>query len=370
MKLARLGELLIGGGVQLGGRLPDLRDPGLKVLVGDGDRRKILIGEAGAAVLHVPAGEPARLIGQEVKPRLHARHGVNLAAQRRDHERVHHRVGGDLQTQRSSAREHQFVDNRDVLLGIEEQPLPILRHDLNFERARGRIDAFVGIEPVRVIPHQRADRDHDTRRHQPGQRVHPDGIAPVRVVDVVRVTRPVPPHKYEGHDEDRNHHDQHQAERGEQQVALDQGDRAFRVEHGRLGEVAPRNQQRQREPERGPPPSLTKCKELRFPALSDQGRRLPSGACSNLRVRCRKTQAKATMWQELGISYTRRQTAGGAPVAPDFSPRRRSRRLQEAVSWFAVLPHPLASAIPQPNATISAIVRSIASVMATAAGQP
>ena len=59
--------------------------------------------EAGAAVVGREALVVARLVDHGVQLRLHARHGVDHAGQRRDVERVHHRRRGDLEA-RSAGR--------------------------------------------------------------------------------------------------------------------------------------------------------------------------------------------------------------------------------------------------------------------------
>ena len=38
------------------------------------------------------------------------------------------------------AGKYQLVDDRDALLGIDEQPLPVLRHHLDLERLDGGVD--------------------------------------------------------------------------------------------------------------------------------------------------------------------------------------------------------------------------------------
>src|SRR5215813_2838319 len=104
MASGRDGEQSISRLVELLRRLLYLREPGVEVRCRRSNDLEVLVGETGAAVLRVATGEPSRRIGLEIEPRLHPGHGVDLAAECRDIERVHHRVGGDLEAERSGAR--------------------------------------------------------------------------------------------------------------------------------------------------------------------------------------------------------------------------------------------------------------------------
>jgi hypothetical protein len=96
-----------------------------------GGGRELHVGKARAAEVGGQAVVHARLVGDQVDLRLHAGHRVDLAAQLRDEEHVHHGVGRDLEVHRRAGRELDLVDRGDVLLRIDEQPLPVERHDLD-----------------------------------------------------------------------------------------------------------------------------------------------------------------------------------------------------------------------------------------------
>jgi hypothetical protein len=86
------------------------------------------------------------MIGLHVKARHHSRHCVDLAAQLRHEEAVHHAHGGQLKADRRADGNGQLIDGRDALVGIDEQPFPVERNDLNAERLRRRGDRLTRIE--------------------------------------------------------------------------------------------------------------------------------------------------------------------------------------------------------------------------------
>ncbi len=96
------------------------------------------VGEAVAAELRREAGIGAGLVGLQVQLRRHARHGVDLAAELRHEEAVHHRRRGQAEADRRRRRHDQPVDAGDALARVDEQPLPVERHDLDFERRASR----------------------------------------------------------------------------------------------------------------------------------------------------------------------------------------------------------------------------------------
>lgn len=91
----------------------------------------------------------------------HAGHGIDLTGELRHVEGIHHRVGSDAQADRPARREGELVNHRDPLIGIDEQPLPVLRHDLDVERRLLEFQRAVGIEPVSAAPQQDSDGDDD-----------------------------------------------------------------------------------------------------------------------------------------------------------------------------------------------------------------
>ena len=85
---------------------------------------------------------------------------------------------------------------------------------------------------MRIAPQERAQRNDDQRRNQPDDGIGYGGIGPVGSVAGIAVGGSISPGKQEGHDEDRDDHDQHQDDGGEQEVALGQRNGTFRVEDG------------------------------------------------------------------------------------------------------------------------------------------
>ena len=69
------------------------------------------------------------------------RHGVDHAAHLRDEEDVPDGRRGQLEIDRRSRRDDELVDRGDALLGIDEQPFPIERDDLDVDRLVRRIRA-------------------------------------------------------------------------------------------------------------------------------------------------------------------------------------------------------------------------------------
>ena len=76
---------------------------------------------------------PAR-VRHEVELRRHARHGVDLAGELRDQQRLHHRAAGEADVHRPIDRNGKLVKGRDVLVRVDEQPFPVEPHRLNLER--------------------------------------------------------------------------------------------------------------------------------------------------------------------------------------------------------------------------------------------
>ena len=88
------------------------------------------------------------MVGLQVKARHHSGHGVDLAAELRHEEAVHHARGGQLEADRRADRNGQLIDGRDALLGIDEQPFPVERDDLNPDRFHRGGNRLARIEVV------------------------------------------------------------------------------------------------------------------------------------------------------------------------------------------------------------------------------
>ncbi len=73
-------------------------------------------------------GEPeigARTIGGQMELGHHAVHRVDLAAELRHEELVHHARRGEAKVHGSADRRHEAVHAGDALIRINEEPLPI-----------------------------------------------------------------------------------------------------------------------------------------------------------------------------------------------------------------------------------------------------
>ncbi len=169
------------------------------------------------------------MIDDRVQRRLHAGHGVDLACQRGNEEGVHHARRGDPELDGAVHRRRHFIDRRHTLFRIDEQPLPVQRHDLDHQRLGvGRnFTAFgqarqrtIGIELMRADPGERAERDDDEQRRRPDQQLQHGGMVPFGVVARGLVAGAVAPGEQQGEDDDRHDDEQHQAGGDEDQVPL------------------------------------------------------------------------------------------------------------------------------------------------------
>ena len=145
---ARLRQCGIAGIVERRPRAARLCDPAVEIAgrhrLGDEPH----LGEPVAAEIRRDAGILARPVRQEVEVRGHPGHRVDLAAELRDEERIHHRRRGEPKVDRRSGRDHQLIDGGDALIGVDEQPFPIERHD---------VDAGAAWHSRRSAPADRAD---------------------------------------------------------------------------------------------------------------------------------------------------------------------------------------------------------------------
>ncbi|MNZ97856.1 hypothetical protein D3C78_1171170 [compost metagenome] len=162
----------------------------------------------------------------------HAGHGVDLAAQARDEERVHHGVGSDAEVDRSVSREDDLVDRGNALLRVDEQPLPVQRDHVDLHRLHIGIQRTVRVQLVGGVVSEVAQGDDDQDRDDPHRGFDLGRVRPVRGVGGSLVGSTVLPGENHGHDNDRNHHQQHQAGSDQDQVLLLNADLTFRVEQG------------------------------------------------------------------------------------------------------------------------------------------
>lgn len=116
------------------------------------------------------------MIDDGVELRLHARHGVDLACQRRDEEGVHYRGGRDLEVDRAVDGSCHLVHGGDAVFRIEEEPFPVERDHLHRQRLHvgaerlvggNAIERAIGVELMGADPGYRAERDDDGKRSRP-----------------------------------------------------------------------------------------------------------------------------------------------------------------------------------------------------------
>lgn len=231
----------------------DLGHPRVEAGAVGGMRGEAHLREAVAAVVRRQAEHLARLVGDQVQLGLHAGHRVDLRAQVRDEERVHHRVGGDLEVQRRVDRERDLVDRGNALLRVDEHPLPVQRHRLDGDRLDLGIQRLVRIQRMRGAPGQHRQDQDDHARDRPHHHLDRGGVRPVRLVAGLGVGRAVAPGEGQGHHDDRDHHQQHQHHRGDQQRLLVVADLTLGVEDGRVAAgQQQRGQQQQTGAQRAP----------------------------------------------------------------------------------------------------------------------
>ncbi len=201
-----------------------------------------------AAVVRRQAEVVARRVGDQMQLGLHAGHRVDLRAQVRDEERVHHRVGGDPEVQRRIHRKRDLVDRGDALLGVDEHPLPVKRHRLDDDRLDLGVQRLVRVQRMRGAPGQHRQHQDDHAWDRPHHHLDRGGMRPVRLVAGRGVGRAIAPGEGQGHHDDRDHHQQHQHHRGDQQRLFVVADLPLGVEDGR---IAPGQQQRGQERQTG-----------------------------------------------------------------------------------------------------------------------
>src|SRR6478672_198383 len=165
--LARLCQLGIAGLVQGGSGAARLFEPGVEIAGRHRLDDEPHLGKAVAAVICGEAGILARLVRKQVEVRGHAAHRVDLAAELRYEERIHHCRRGEPKRDGSSGRDDQLIDGGDALIGIDEQPFPIERHDVDVERVGFPRDRRAWIELMGTDPNDPAEQDHGQRRDRP-----------------------------------------------------------------------------------------------------------------------------------------------------------------------------------------------------------
>ena len=219
----------------------DFAYPGVEIFLRSGDSFEFHAGETRAAVVGGDTVHFSVLVGDQVQFGLHARHRVDLTAQSRDEERVHHGVGSDLEVDRGVRREHDLVDRGDALFRVDEQPLPVQRDHFNGDWLDVGFQRLVRVQCVGRLVGDVTQGNDDQYRNSPHRDFDLGGVGPFWRVDGVLVGSAVFPGEQERHDDDRHDDQQHQQRCGDDQVSLIQADLALGIEQGH---VAASQQQR------------------------------------------------------------------------------------------------------------------------------
>ena len=161
----------------------------------------------------------------------HPRHRVDLAAELGHEERIHHRRRRQTKPDRCSRRDDQLIDGGDTLIGVDEQPFPIERGDVDLERLGVRGDRRPRIELMGADPADPAQQDHDQRRDRPDDKIDTPFIGQFLAPSGAGIGRPVPPGESQGRQDHRNHDHEHDFGRVDQQKQLRRGDRPLRIEY-------------------------------------------------------------------------------------------------------------------------------------------
>jgi hypothetical protein len=214
--------------------------PAVEVGARHGGGLEVHAREAVSAVGGRHAVVRARVVGDEVQLRLHAGHGIHLAAQLGNEEGVHQRMRGEFESDRRVDGHGQLVDGGHAQVRVDEQPLPVQRHHLHAQRRVLGRERLVGVERVRGAPDQHREKGDDHARNAPHHRLDARGVRPPgRVHDAaVGVGLAVAPGEPQRERDDRNDDGQHDRQREHDQRLFLRADVALRVEqrHAAAGE--------------------------------------------------------------------------------------------------------------------------------------
>jgi len=145
--------------------------------------------------------------------RGHAAHRVDLAAQLRHEERIHHCRRGESKFEGSSDRDDQLIDGGDALIGVDEQPFPIERHDVHAQGGGFPENPRARIQLMGADPNDPAQQDHGERRDRPDDELHAPFIGLVQAAGGTGVGGAVPPGERQGGHDHGNHDDEHDRRR-------------------------------------------------------------------------------------------------------------------------------------------------------------
>ena len=159
---------------------------------------------------------------------LHRGHRIDHPGHGGDIERIHHTGRGQMKLNLPVDRHGKVIDRRNALIGIDEQPFPVERHNLDPQRRLGsgrlgRTEAnqrTVRVQKVSANPGQGPKADDDQQRRGPDQQLQLGGMVPVGVIGRVVGCGAVFPRKDHGQRHHWQDDQQHEAGGDHQKVAL------------------------------------------------------------------------------------------------------------------------------------------------------
>jgi hypothetical protein len=121
------------------------------------------------------------------------------------------------------------VDSRHAYPGIDEQPLPIERHDLDLDGLSGQ--GLEGIELVRTEPRDAAQHHDHQRGDRPDDQLEMARELPFRPIEGACIGSAEPEGEAGDQEHDRQDDRQHDRQRIDQDEQLGGADRPCRIEH-------------------------------------------------------------------------------------------------------------------------------------------
>ena len=134
-----------------------------------------------------------------------------------------------------SAGKRELTDAGDPRAGIDEQPLPVITHDLDLQGRLGGGQRRIRIERVRASPQQHGEHDHDAEWNAPDHEFERPGKRPFRRIGGCCVPVTITPRKKWGEHQNRQNHDHHEKHNVDEVRALRGCNRPLRIEKGEMG---------------------------------------------------------------------------------------------------------------------------------------
>ncbi|KAG1402523.1 hypothetical protein G6F59_012888 [Rhizopus arrhizus] len=113
---------------------------------------------------------------------------------------------------------------------VHEHPLPVGGDHVHVQRFASHVQRLVRVQFVGGLPDDHRQHRDDDQRPAPDHDLHLGGVRPVRRVFRLGVAGAESPGEHKGQHDGRYHHDQHQADADQDQVALGEPDHALRIQ--------------------------------------------------------------------------------------------------------------------------------------------